>query len=55
MIGKQKIRLMDVFLFGPLIIYGGFKLGIRSWLGIALVIIGIGTIVYNGNEYLKNK
>lgn len=51
---SQIIRLADIFFIGPLIIYGGFKSG-KEWLKWALILIGIATILYNGNNYLKNK
>ena len=54
MISKQSVRLADVFLIGPIVIYAGFKIGLKSWLGMALILIGLGTIVYNGVNYLKN-
>lgn len=55
MISTQNIRIIDVILISPILIYAGYKFGWKSWLGIALIIIGIGTLVYNGYNYLKNK
>lgn len=50
----QSVRVMDVFVFGPIIIYGGYKL-IRKEpaLGALLLAIGAGTVVYNGKNFLK--
>lgn len=51
----QTIRLADVFFVGPVMLLGGFKLADRGdkMLGSALGALGILTILYNGNNYLK--
>lgn len=51
----QMIRLIDVFLIGPLLIYTSFQKSLPNWLRLSLLIIGVSTIVYNGNNYLKHK
>lgn len=49
----QMIRLLDVFVFGPLMIAGA--VGQRSkYFRTALMLIGAGTILYNGANYLTN-
>jgi hypothetical protein len=50
----QDIRLIDVFIIGPFLIYVGMKKELS--LPVRLVLIGFGaaTIIYNGNNYLKN-
>lgn len=51
----QTIRLLDVFVFGPVIIYAGTQRTLPGWLRAALVVIGTGTIVYNGINYMTHK
>jgi cellobiose-specific phosphotransferase system component IIB len=51
---SQSIRLIDVFLLGPFMIYAGTKLPNKTMQTI-MIISGILTITYNGNNYLKNK
>jgi small basic protein len=52
---KQVIRVFDVLVIAPILIYAGYKLGAKSWLGIALIIIGAGTAVYNGMNLVRSK
>ena len=47
----QTIRLLDVFLIGPVMIAGGLK--IKSILGNTLTIFGILTIFYNARNYME--
>lgn len=49
---SQLVRLLDVFVFGPLMIAaaGDQK---NAYFRTALTLIGIGTIVYNGVNYLQ--
>ena len=50
----QEIRLLDVFVFGPFMIYMATKIKNSSDLEqLALVGLGIGTIVYNGINYYE--
>lgn len=50
---SQFIRLIDVFLIGPLLIYVGlFVKEPIKWTTYPLIITGIATIVYNGKNYL---
>lgn len=52
---NQQVRLLDVFLLGPFMVWFGVKAQNIGPLPKALMVIsGIGTIVYNGNNYLKN-
>jgi hypothetical protein len=52
----QYIRLADVFVIAPILVYTGVKYYdvLPKYLAIALIIIGVATAVYNGNNYLKN-
>jgi len=47
----QFIRLLDVFVFGPLMIKAGADSN-SKYFATALTLIGLGTIVYNGANYL---
>ena len=48
----QTIRLLDVFVFGPVMILAATKLPGEN-LALALAVIGVGTIVFNGVNYLE--
>lgn len=49
----QGVRLLDVFLIGPLCIYGGVLLANKHPIvALGLVIIGAATISYNGKNYI---
>ncbi len=50
----QWIRIADVVLIGPLMIWGGAALARRSSLaGAALAGLGVATIVFNGRNWLR--
>lgn len=49
----QTVRLLDVFLFGPVIMYAGTRKELPIWLRLSLLAIGAGTVVYNGLNYMK--
>jgi len=51
----QEIRLIDVFLIGPFLIYVGMKKELSLPVRSTLLALGVATIIYNGNNYLKNK
>ena len=51
----QDIRLIDVFVIGPFLIYVGMKKELSLPVRLALIGFGAATIIYNGNNYLKNK
>ena len=50
---SQLVRLLDVFVFGPLMIAAA-RSQRSAYFRTALTVIGIGTIVYNGANYLQN-
>ena len=57
-VGKtQNIRVADVFVIGPAMIYGGVKLtrSDSELLGLSLIAFGIATILYNADNYFKQK
>jgi hypothetical protein len=50
----QTIRLLDVFAIGPLMMWAGYKLSKDYKVaGPALLVTGLATIVYNGQNYLE--
>lgn len=51
----QMVRLWDVFGIGPILIIIGLLKSTPVPAKIALIVIGLGTIVYNGYFYLKYK
>tara|TARA_R100001079_G_scaffold75075_1_gene40156 strand:+ start:79 stop:318 length:240 start_codon:yes stop_codon:yes gene_type:complete len=53
---SQAVRLYDVFLLAPFLLYVGYKAkGISKFERYGIYFIGISTILYNGRNYLKNK
>ena len=53
---SQAVRLYDVFLLAPFLLYVGYKAkGISNFERYGIYFIGITTILYNGRNYLKNK
>jgi len=51
----QYVRLLDVGVFGPLMIYTALGKTPPPIVKNAMVLIGIGTIVYNGYNYLEQQ
>lgn len=51
---SQLVRLMDVFVFGPLMIQAS-RSQEKNYFKTALFLIGIGTILYNGVNYLETQ
>jgi len=52
----QTIRLIDVFFIGPFLIYiAHITPNIKKMDKLLLFVIGLLTILYNGDNYLKNK
>jgi hypothetical protein len=53
---SQVVRLYDVFLLAPFLMYVGYKAkGIKEWERYGIYAIAIGTLVYNARNYIKNK
>lgn len=48
----QPVRLADVLVFGPLMIYSGLGKNPPRWVKGGLIVIGVGTILYNLQNYL---
>jgi len=51
---SQAIRLADVVLVGPLMIYGATKMP-RGLPAVVLGLLGVGTIILNGVNYMRFK
>jgi len=52
----QNVRLADVFVLGPFSIWFGMKAKeMPSWARAAMVMYGVGTIGYNGQNYLETQ
>jgi hypothetical protein len=49
----QPVRLLDVFVFGPMMVYGGTKVQGPQWLRWGLVGLGVGTSLYNAHNYME--
>jgi len=52
---SQRVRLIDTFLYGPLMISVGLSPKPHPYLRAALIILGVGTSTYNYLNYLKIK
>jgi len=52
---SQNIRLLDVFVISPIMIYGAYKSNMHPALRATLALFGICTIYYNAKNYLINK
>ena len=52
---SQLIRLVDVFIIAPVLIYAGANNNIPLWLRYSLITIGVSTAFYNGKNYYTNK
>ncbi len=50
----QEVRLADVFVVGPIMMYGGYKgEGLHPAARFGLLLFGCGTIVYNAVNWWK--
>jgi hypothetical protein len=53
-ISKQQVRLLDVFVVAPFLIYTSTLKGVPSKrIRLSLLVLGVATLVYNGSNYLK--
>jgi len=50
---KQVVRVIDVFVLGPFLIYVSTIKSLPKHIRVMLLLIGILTIIYNGNNYIK--
>ena len=49
----QTVRMADVFVFGPLMLMAAFDRKPPKWLRAGMIIVGVGTILYNLANYLE--
>lgn len=49
----QAVRMGDILLFGPLMIMGAFGKEPPQWMRAAMLIIGVGTILYNAANFIE--
>jgi len=49
----QGVRFMDISVFGPLMIFSAINKTPPPWLRLAMVGIGVGTILYNARNFLQ--
>ena len=47
----QGIRLIDVFVLGPFMVYAGIKSRIPNWMRAAMIVSGALTIIFNWSRY----
>jgi len=50
----QNVRLLDVFVVAPFLIYTSTLRGNPNWVRLSLFLLGSATLIYNGHNYLKN-
>jgi hypothetical protein len=51
----QNVRLIDVFVVAPFLIYTSTLKGNPNWVRLSLFLLGASTLVYNGYNYLNDK
>lgn len=51
----QQVRLLDVFVVAPFCFYVASYKTLPNSVRAGLVILGAATLIYNGNNYLKNR
>ena len=49
----QSVRLFDVFVLGPAMVYAGTRLKNTPNLAALLALSGVGTILFNGANYVR--
>lgn len=51
----QSIRLLDVVVLGPAMVYAGMGKPLPQGLKILMLLTGVGTIIYNGYNWNENR
>jgi hypothetical protein len=54
-ISKQNMRLIDIVIVSPFLIYASTLKQNPNWVRISLMTLGITTFLYNGIDYLYEK
>ncbi len=49
----QQIRLLDVLLVGPFMVWFGVSAQAPTWARLSMATLGVLTILYNGANYLR--
>jgi hypothetical protein len=52
---SQLVRFMDVTIIGPLLLYWAYKGKLSPAERTIMGLIGLGTVIYNGRNFMKNK
>ena len=52
---KQTVRVIDIAVIFPILLYAAFKVGLGKPLGIAVLIIAVATLVYNGANLIQER
>lgn len=51
---SQAVRLLDIAVIGPLMVWGGMRLRRENELGgLALALFGVTTVIYNARNYAR--
>jgi hypothetical protein len=53
MLKSQTVRKLDVFLYGPFMIYIAYRYNLKNIDKLLLAGLGVGTIWYNARNYLR--
>lgn len=51
----QQVRLIDVFVVAPFCFYVANNKTLPNWVRGGLIVLGASTLLFNGNNYLKNQ
>jgi hypothetical protein len=51
----NQVRLIDVFVIAPFLIYAGTRKELNKNVRTTLIVLGVATLLFNANNYLKNK
>ena len=52
---SQRVRLLDIFLYGPIMMIAALSSRPSPTMRASLFLIGVGTIIYNADNYFKIK
>ncbi len=52
---SQTVRLVDIGLLGPFMIWYGFQDRVPAWAGTLMVVSGLLTMVYNARNYVAER
>jgi len=52
---SQFVRLADVFVLAPIMIYAGTFKSLPTWVRYSLYAMGVATAVYNAKNFIENR